>query len=106
LQTLRQRVEQLVEADVRNTLQAVVTAQQRVDSAGAGRVASQAQLESEERRFRAGETTNFFVLTRQNQLSEARSREIRTLADYKIAVAQLQRAMAGTLESFNIQLRK
>ncbi|HEX2522645.1 MAG TPA: TolC family protein, partial [Terriglobia bacterium] len=94
LQTLRQRVEQLVEADVRNTMQAVVTAQQRVDSARAGRVASQAQLESEERRFRAGDTTNFFVLTRQNQLSEARSREIRTLADYKIAVAQLQRAMA------------
>jgi outer membrane protein TolC len=106
LQTLRQRVEQLVEADVRNSLQAVVTAEQRVESARAGRVASQAQLESEERRFRAGETTNFFVLTRQNQLSEARSREIRTLADYKIAAAQLERAMAGTLESFNIQLRK
>jgi outer membrane protein len=106
LQTLRQRVEQMVEADVRNALQAVVTAQERVESARAGRVASQAQLESEERRFRAGETTNFFVLTRQNQLSEARSRELRTLADYNIAVAQLQRSIAGTLDQFNIQLKK
>lgn len=106
LQTLRQRVEQLVEADVRNALQAVVTAQERVGAARAGRVASQAQLESEERRFRAGETTNFFVLTRQNQLSEARSREMRTLADYNIAIAQLQRAIAATLDSFSIQLKK
>jgi outer membrane protein len=106
LQTLRQRVEQMVEADVRNALQAVVTAQERVESARAGRVASQAQLESEERRFRAGETTNFFVLTRQNQLSEARSRELRTLADYNIAVAHLQRSIAGTLDQFNIQLKK
>jgi HAE1 family hydrophobic/amphiphilic exporter-1 len=74
LHTLRQRMEQLVEADVRNALQAVATAEKRVASARAGRTASQAQLDSEERRFRVGETTNFFVLTRQNQLS-ARSRE-------------------------------
>jgi len=106
LQTLRHRVEQLVEADVRNALQAVATAEKRVESAGAGRTASQAQLESEERRFRVGETTNFFVLTRQNQLSEARSREMRALADHNIAVAQLQRAIAATLETFNIQLKK
>jgi len=106
LQTLRQRVEQLVEADVRNALQAVATAEKRVESARAGRVASQAQLESEERRFRVGETTNFFVLTRQNQLSEARSREMRALADHNIALAQLQRAIATTLENFNIQLKK
>jgi HAE1 family hydrophobic/amphiphilic exporter-1 len=106
LQTLRQRMEQLVEADVRNALQAVATAEKRVESARAGRTASQAQLESEERRFRVGETTNFFVLTRQNQLSEARSREMRALADHNIAVAQLQRAVAGTLETFGIQLKK
>jgi HAE1 family hydrophobic/amphiphilic exporter-1 len=106
LKTLRQRVEQLVEADVRNALQAVATAEKRVDSARAGRIASQAQLDSEERRFRVGETTNFFVLTRQNQLSEARSREMRALADHNIAVAQLQRAIATTLETFNIQLKK
>lgn len=106
LQALRQRVEQLVEADVRNALQAVATAEKRVESARAGRTASQAQLDSEERRFRVGETTNFFVLTRQNQLSEARSREMRSLADHNIAVAQLQRAVASTLETFNIQLKK
>lgn len=106
LQTLRQRAEQLVEADVRNALQAVATAEKRVEAARAGRTASQAQLDSEERRFRAGETTNFFVLTRQNQLSEARSREMRALADHNIAVAQLQRAIAATLDTFHIQLKQ
>jgi len=106
IQSLRQQVEQMIEADVRNAMQGVVRAQKRVNPARSGRIASQAQLQSEERRFRAGETINFFVLTRQNQLSEARSREMRSLADYNIALAQLQRSIAATLDVFNIQLTK
>ena len=106
IRTLRQQMEQVVEADVRNSLQAVLTAQKRVETAAAERQASQAQLESEQRRFRAGETINFFVLTRQNQLSEARSRELRALADYIIAKAQFQRATATILDEYSIQLGK
>ncbi len=106
LQYLRQETEQAIEADVRNTLQGVISAQERVGVARAGREASQVQLDSEERRFKVGATTSFFVLTRQNQLSEAKSREIRTLAEFNVALAQLYRATADTLKVFNVQLAK
>ena len=106
LQYLRLQTEQAIEADVRNTLQGAISAHERVGVARTGREASQIQLESEERRFKVGATTSFFVLTRQNQLAEAKSREIRTLAEFNVALAQLYRATADTLNAFNVQLAK
>ena len=106
LQYLRLQTEQAIEADVRNTLQGAISAHERVGVARTGREASQIQLESEERRFKVGATTSFFVLTRQNQLAEAKSREIRTLAEFNVALAQLYRATADTLKAFNVQLTK
>ena len=106
LQYLRLQTEQVIEADVRNTLQGAISAHERVGVARTGREASQIQLESEERRFKVGATTSFFVLTRQNQLAEAKSREIRTLAEFNVALAQLYRATADTLKAFNVQLTK
>jgi hypothetical protein len=46
------------------------------------------------------------VLTRQNQLAEAKSRETRTLVEFNVALAQLYRATADTLKAFNVQLTK
>ena len=106
LQYLRLQTEQAIEADVRNTLQGAISAHERVGVARTGREASQIQLESEERRFKVGATTSFFVLTRQNQLAEAKSREIRTLAEFNVALAQFYRATADTLKAFNVQLAK
>ncbi|MFN8005985.1 MAG: TolC family protein [Terriglobia bacterium] len=106
IEYLRQQTEQAIEADVRNSLQGAISARERVGVARAGREASQIQLESEERRFRVGATTSFFVFTRQNQLSEAKSREIRTLAEFNVALTQLYRATADTLQIFNVQLTK
>ena len=106
LQYLRLQTEQAIEADVRNTLQGAISAHERVGVARTGREASQIQLDSEERRFKVGATTSFFVLTRQNQLAEAKSREIRTLAEFNVALAQLYRATADTLKAFNVQLAK
>jgi HAE1 family hydrophobic/amphiphilic exporter-1 len=98
----RERVEQAVEIEVRNVLQAVRTAQQRVEAAAAARKASEQQLASETRQYEAGETTNFLVLTRQNALSAARARELRALVDYNKALADLQRSMGVTLNVYNV----
>jgi outer membrane protein TolC len=93
----RQALEQRVEREVRNALQAVQTARQRVDTARAAREAAEVQLQSEQRRQEAGLTTTFFVLTRQNELSSARARELRALTDYNNAVVDLQRVLGTTL---------
>lgn len=102
----RKALEQAIEAEVRNALQAVQIARLRVEAARASREAAERQLESEQRRFAAGISTTYFVLERQNALSEARGRELRALTDYNKAVSELQRAMGTTLISANVELKK
>jgi len=100
----RQRTEQLIEVEVRNAQQAVETARRRVDAARNSRANAELQYQSEQRKFDAGQSTNFFVLDRQNALSAARGRELKALTDYTKAVADLNRAMSTTLVSNNISL--
>jgi len=98
----RQRAEQLIEVEVRNALQAVETARRRVEAAKNSRVNAELQHNSERRKFDAGQSTNFFVLDRQNALSAARGRELKALTDYNKAVSELQRALSTTLASNNV----
>ncbi|HEX4950259.1 MAG TPA: TolC family protein [Blastocatellia bacterium] len=98
----KQRAMQGIEVEVRNTLQAVETAKRRVEAARNSRVNAELQLASEQRKFDAGQSTNFFVLDRQNALASAQGRELRALTDYNKAVAELQRAISTTLTINNI----
>ena len=101
----RKSLEQSIEAEVRDALQGVETARLRIDTARASRVAAEQQLDSEQRRFTAGMSTNFLVLERQNALSEARGRELRALTDYSKAISELQRVMGTTLTASNVELK-
>jgi HAE1 family hydrophobic/amphiphilic exporter-1 len=100
----RQRTEQIIEVEVRNALQAVETTGRRVGAARNSREHAELQYASELRKFDAGQSTNFFVLDRQNALSAARGRELKALTDYTKAVAELQRSMSMTLVNNNIAL--
>ena len=104
LDTERQRTEQQIEVEVRNALQAVETAKRRVEAATNSRTNAELQYQSEQRKFDGGQSTNFFVLDRQNALSAARGRELKALTDYTKAAAELQRAMSTTLVSNNVAL--
>jgi outer membrane protein len=101
----RQRQIQLIEIEVRNSQQAVETARKRVEAATSSRVNAELQYQSEVRKFDAGQSTNYFVLDRQNALSSARGRELRALVDFTKAAAQLQRAMSTTLTSNNVEVK-
>jgi outer membrane protein len=101
----RQRTEQMIEVEVRNALQAVETAGKRVEAAKNSRINAELQYQSEQRKFDAGQSTNFFVLDRQNALSSARGRELRAMTDYTKAVAELQRVMSTTLSSNNMEVK-
>lgn len=100
----KQKALQGVEVEVRNALQAVETARRRVEAAKNSRVNAELQLASEQRKFDAGQSTNFFVLDRQNALASAQGRELRALTDYNKAVAELQRAISTTLTINNISI--
>jgi HAE1 family hydrophobic/amphiphilic exporter-1 len=94
----RQQLEQTIEAEVRNTLQAVQSTQQRLEAASSARRNALEQYESERRRFESGLSTVFLVLERQTALVSAQARELRARADVNQAVALLERATGGTLD--------
>lgn len=104
LELERARLEQLIAADVRNALQAIETARQRITAAEASVRASQEKLESEIRLFQNGESTNFLVLTRQNELADSSQRAIVARLDLNRAVARVSKALGQTLEKHNITL--
>ena len=87
-----------IEADVRNALQVVISAQARLEAAGLARRSAEEQYASEQRQFQAGTSSVFLVLQRQTDMIAARAREVRAHADVAEAMANLDRATARTLE--------
>jgi HAE1 family hydrophobic/amphiphilic exporter-1 len=98
------RAEQLIEAQVRNAMQALETARQRIAAAEASVRAAKEKLDSETRLFQTGESTNFLVLTRQNEYADSRQREVVARLDANKAIARLRQALGATLEAHNIRL--
>ena len=101
----RAQAEQLIEADVRNATQSLRSAEARLASAAATRSSAEQQFESEQRQFRAGTTTVFLVLQRQNELLAARGRELQAQTDLNKAIADFQRATGNTLGANNVMVR-
>ena len=100
----RAQAEQLIEADVRNASQTLRSAEARLASAASSRSSAEQQYESEQRQFRAGTTTVFLVLQRQNELLAARGRELQAQTDLNKAIAEFQRATGNTLGANNVQV--
>ena len=94
--------EQAVIAEVRNSVQAVETARQRIQSARTARENAEVQLRGEQKLFEVGRSTTFLLFQRENALARARNEEIRAQTDYNKALADLQRATSTTLRTNNI----
>ena len=105
LKLQQRQVEQVIEAEVRNALQALDSAEQRIKATDASAKAAQEKLESEIRLFQTGESTNFLVLTRQNELLDSQLRSVLAVLDYNKAIARLEQVTATTLERHSISLQ-
>lgn len=101
---LRDQAELVIEAEVRNAIQALRSAEARLASSLASRSAAEQLYESEQRQFRAGTTTFYLVLQRQNELLEARSRELQAQTDLNRAISEFQRATGTTLTANNVDV--
>ena len=104
LDARQRQLVQSVQIDVRNALQAVEASRQRFEAAQAAKIAAKAQLAGEQEKFRAGLSSNFFVLQRQTDLAIAEGTEVRALTDYNKALADLQRVTGMTLVNNNVQV--
>lgn len=91
-------------AEVLDATAAVDTAAQRVEAARAAREAADVQWTSERDRYGVGLSTNFLVLTRQNDLSRARLDEITALTDYRKARTEIARATGALLDERHIKV--
>jgi len=105
LQLQQAQIEQAIEAQVRNALQAIQTARQRIAAAEASARAAREKLDSETRLFQTGESTNFLVLTRQNEYADSRRRAVAARLDFNKAVASLERALGTTLAAHQVTLK-
>ncbi len=102
LRNQRAQTEQIIEAEVRNSLQALRSAEARLSSALASRQSAELLYESEQRQFRSGVTTFYLVLQRQTELLAARSRELQSQTDLNKAISEFQRATGTTLSANNV----
>ncbi|MGH9819121.1 MAG: TolC family protein, partial [Pyrinomonadaceae bacterium] len=100
----RAQAEQTIEADVRNSLQALRSAESKLNAASASRAAAEQLYDSEVRQFRAGTTTLYLVLQRQNDLIAARGRELQAQTDLNRAISDLQHSMGTTLSANNVSV--
>lgn len=68
------------------------------------RVYAQAALDAEEKKYSVGKSTTFTVLQLQNNLTAAKSQEIRDLANYNKDLTALAEQEGSTLERRNVEI--
>ena len=105
VQLERRRDEQVIVSQVRNALQGIQTARQRIEAAEASARAAKDKLDSEVRLFQTGESTNFLVLTRQNEYADSRLRVVMANLDFNKALARLRQSTGTSLQHYSIQPR-
>jgi outer membrane protein len=96
--------EQTVIVEVRNSMQALESARQRILAAQEGVKNADIQLEGQRKLYELGRSDTFLLFQRENELAAAKNALIRAQTDYNKALADLQRATASTLTVHNIQL--
>ena len=105
LEVQREQIEQNIQVDVRNALQAIRSGEARLRAAAVARENTQKQYESEQRKLDAGHSDVYKVLERQTALTVARSTELRARTDLNKAIAEYQRATGDTLRANDVETK-
>lgn len=94
--------EQQIFLEVSDAVRSVETDAKRVDAYRIARELAEKRLDAETKKLNVGLTTNYFVLDYQKQLADARSAEIKSLVDYNVSRARLEKAVGASLAARNI----
>ncbi len=98
------RLEQQAMVDIDNAVKTAQSAWESVEATKQARIYAQAALEAEQKKYAVGKSTTFTVLQLQNNLTSARSQEIRAQADYKKSLADLAQQEGSTLQRRNLTI--
>ena len=99
------QLEQNVMVQIDNAVKQARSAWESVDATRKSRLYAEAALKAEQGKYAAGKSTTFTVLQLQNNLTSARSQEIRALANYNEALANLAQQEGSTLERHKLDLQ-
>ena len=97
-------LEQQVLLDVRQLARAVRTAEQQIESAKVSTKLQRKNLEAERKRYENGLSTSFEVLQIQEDLTEALSREVSAITNYRRALNAFYFATGEILEQVGVEL--
>ena len=98
------KAEQAVLVQVADWVNRVESRFAQVSSTRRARAFAEAALSSEQRKLQNGLSTSFFVLQMQETLTQAQSSELRAMADYNKALAQLAFSEGSTLANHRLVL--
>jgi HAE1 family hydrophobic/amphiphilic exporter-1 len=104
--TSEEQTRQNIALEVRKTVRDIDTNAKEITASRTAREAAEKNLDAERRRYENGMSTNFQVLQVQQQLSDARVREIQALVGYNKAVSAYHRAVGDILEVRNITVEE
>ncbi len=94
--------EQGIMIEIDNAIKQASSSYDRVQATRKASEYAQAALEAEQKKLENGKSTSFVVLQLQNDLTSARSSELRAVADYNNALAELSFRDATTLNRHQI----
>lgn len=89
--------------DIKNAVRDIETNAKRFQAYRVASELAEKRLEAEEKKLNVGLTTNYFVLQYQEELANAKSMELKSLVDYNLAWATLDRATGTSLEKHSIK---
>jgi outer membrane protein TolC len=99
--TQLRNIELQVATQIRDSARSVQTNQKRVDSARAARDLAEQRLAAEEKKFAAGIQTSFFVFQAQRDLAQARTNEVRAIADYNKSIVDFEALQEASVVGTN-----
>jgi len=99
-------LEQTIVVEVDNAAGQARTNAERIVAAKAARIFSEESLKAEQEKLNAGTSTSFVVLELQRDLTTARIRELRSIADLQQSLAELNRVEGEVLEKYDILVEK
>jgi outer membrane protein len=98
VQTLYEQPQQLVSTEVRRAARAVETAAKQIDAARISLDFQNKNLNAEKKRYENGMSTSFQITQIQDDLTQARSREVQATINYRTALAEYYRSIGRLLE--------
>ncbi|MDQ8184810.1 TolC family protein [Pelagicoccus sp. SDUM812002] len=101
---VEQQLQQAIAIQLDNAARRIESEAQSRELARQGREFAERSLEAEERKLNLGQSTTFFVLEAQEDLTAAQVRELEAIANYNIAVARYHQVKGSTLQNQAIDL--